>query len=94
MLLDEPTATMDDEQERRCLSVLGQEAQNGKTLIVVTHKASLLAMVNRIVVIAGNQIVLDGPRDMVLNQLKQPAVTTPAADMARQIARPDASPAA
>jgi hypothetical protein len=46
------------------------------------------------VVIAGNQIVLDGPRDMVLNQLKQPAVTTPAAEMARQIARPDASPAA
>jgi ATP-binding cassette subfamily C protein LapB len=94
MLLDEPTATMDEEQERKCLSVLWQEAQNGKSLIVVTHKPSFLAMVNRIVVIAGNQIVLDGPRDTVLNQLKQRAVPTQAVDVARQVASPDTPPAA
>lgn len=71
MLLDEPTATMDDEQERKCLSVLGKEIQIGKTLVLVTHKPSLLALVNRIIVIAGNQVVLDGPRDAVLNQLQK-----------------------
>jgi ATP-binding cassette subfamily C protein LapB len=89
MLLDEPTATMDDEQERKCLMVLWQEAQNGKTLIVVTHKPSLLALVNRIVVIAGNQIVLDGPRDAVLNQLKQRAVTAPVVGVERPVVAPD-----
>lgn len=94
MLLDEPTATMDEEQERKCLSVLWQEAQNGKSLIVVTHKPSFLAMVNRIVVIAGNQIVLDGPRDTVLNQLKQRAVPTQVVDVARQVTPPDTSSAA
>jgi ATP-binding cassette subfamily C protein LapB len=70
MLLDEPTATMDDEQERRCLSVLAQEAQAGKTMVIVTHKPSVLPLVTRIIVIAGNSIVLDGPRDVVLQQLQ------------------------
>jgi ATP-binding cassette subfamily C protein LapB len=73
MLLDEPTATMDDEQERRCISVLAQEAQAGKTMVIVTHKTSVLPLVTRIIVVAGNSIVLDGPRDAVLQQLQQRA---------------------
>lgn len=89
MLLDEPTATMDDEQERKCLSVLTQEAQSGKTLVVVTHKPSLLALVNRIIVIAGNQIVIDGPRDAVLSQLKQRTIAAPASRAASRVKAPD-----
>jgi ATP-binding cassette subfamily C protein LapB len=75
MLLDEPTATMDDEQERRCLNVLAHEAQVGKTMVIVTHKSSILPIATRIIVIAGNSIVLDGPRDLVLQQLKQRSAT-------------------
>jgi ATP-binding cassette subfamily C protein LapB len=71
MLLDEPTATMDDEQERRCLQVLSQEAQAGKSMVIVTHKPSVLPLVTRIIVVAGNSIVLDGPRDTVLQQLQK-----------------------
>lgn len=71
MLLDEPTAAMDDEQERRCIQVLTQEAQAGKSMIIVTHKATILPLVNRIIVISGNTIVLDGPRDTVLQQLQR-----------------------
>jgi ATP-binding cassette subfamily C protein LapB len=74
LLLDEPTATMDEEQERKCLEVLKREAQIGKTLVVVSHKANLLALVDRIVVVAGNQIVLDGPRDTVIEQLRKRTV--------------------
>ena len=69
-MLDEPTASMDDDQERRCLSVLAQRAQQGKTLVIVTHKPSLLPLVNRMVVMSGNGIVLDGARDQVLNELQ------------------------
>ena len=72
LLLDEPTASMDAEQEQRCLQVLGEEMQPGKTLIIVTHKASLLALVDRLIIITGNQIVLDGPRDAVLQHLRTP----------------------
>ncbi len=71
MLLDEPTSTMDDEQERACLHVLSQEASLGKTMVIVTHKPSILPLVTRIVVIAGSSIVMDGPRDAVLAELQQ-----------------------
>ena len=71
MLLDEPTATMDDEQERRCLAVLMEEANNGKTMIIVTHKPSILPLVTRVIVVSGSTIVMDGPRDLVLQQLSK-----------------------
>ncbi|HSU20900.1 MAG TPA: ATP-binding cassette domain-containing protein [Variovorax sp.] len=81
LLLDEPTANMDQEQERRCLDVLAQEAKAGKTLVIVTHKPSLLPLVGRLIVINGNRIALDGPRDEVLAKFsaRGPApVTSPA----------------
>lgn len=87
-LLDEPTATMDDDQERRCLRVLAEEAQKGKTMVIVTHKPSLFPLVTRIIVIAGSQIVLDGPRDAVIQQLQRNAATT----MAHTGTSPTSSP--
>lgn len=71
LLLDEPTASMDEEQEMRCLSVLAQELETPRTLVLVTHKASSLALVNRVIVVADNRIVADGPRDAVCTYLKQ-----------------------
>ena len=70
-LLDEPTATMDEEQEQRCLQVLSQEAAKGKTLIIVTHKPSLMPLAQRVIVVVGNAIVMDGARDAVMHQLKK-----------------------
>lgn len=75
LLLDEPTSSLDEEQERRCLSVLAQEAASEKTLIIVTHKPNLLQLVNRIVLIIGSSVVMDGPRDLVLEKLKRPPST-------------------
>ena len=69
LLLDEPTASMDEAQEARCLSVLAEESRAGKTLVIVTHKPSVLPLVNRVIVVAGTGIALDGARDAVLRQL-------------------------
>ena len=74
-LLDEPTASMDEELEKQCLTVLKEEIQKGKTLIVVTHKPSILPLVDRLIVVAGHQIVLDGPRDAVLGRLQTPSAS-------------------
>ena len=93
LLLDEPTATMDDEQERRCLKVRAEEAQKGKTMVIVTHKPSILPLATRIVVIAGAQIVMDGPRDAVLQQLQrnsQAAASPPPAPAAAPAPAPQA----
>ena len=83
-LLDEPTASMDEEQERRCIGVLRQEISGDRTFIVVTHKPSMLPLVDRVIVVANNQIVMDGPRDAIMARLQQQnaanqTTTTPAA---------------
>lgn len=71
LLLDEPTASMDDRQEQRCIKVLEQELDESKTLVVATHKMPLLALVNRLIIVAGNKIIMDGPRDEVLKRLQK-----------------------
>lgn len=74
-LLDEPTAHMDQGQEARILHLLQEELSQrpDSTLILVTHKPATLHLVNRLIVIAGHQIALDGPRDAVLQHLAQMA---------------------
>lgn len=71
LLLDEPTASMDEEQEIQCLNALKERGKDGKTLIVVTHKPSVLSIVDRVIVVIGNQIVLDGPKNAVLSALNK-----------------------
>ena len=69
-LLDEPTASMDNMQEQQCLQVLAQELKDpSKTLIVSTHKMALLALVDRVIIMANSQIIMDGPKQAVLDQL-------------------------
>jgi ATP-binding cassette subfamily C protein LapB len=70
-LLDEPTASMDDEQERRCIQVMQELVDEGKMLILVTHKPNLLPLVSRILIVANHTLAIDGPRDAVLQRLAQ-----------------------
>lgn len=71
MLLDEPTASMDGGTEMRCLNALVSPQLASSTLLLVTHKPSVLSVVNRVLVVSRGQIVMDGPRDAVLAQLSQ-----------------------
>ncbi len=70
-LLDEPTAAMDTPLEHRVLSVLSEElrARPGSTLVLATHKPQLLALVDRLIILSQQQVVLDGPKETVLQQL-------------------------
>ncbi len=86
VLLDEPTANMDEEQERRCLQLLSEKAKTGATFVVVTHKPSVLPMVDRLIVVKGNRIALDGPRDAVMAQLTYPPVRNLPRDAAPRVA--------
>ena len=72
-LLDEPTANMDDTTERQILQAIHQKLTPESTLIMVTHKPALLALVDRIVVMTAQGIVMDGPKESVLKQLNAPA---------------------
>ncbi|WP_173911882.1 type I secretion system permease/ATPase [Acinetobacter sp. Marseille-Q1618] len=66
LLLDEPTAALDDVSERSLIEHLKQWAAH-RTLIVATHRPAVLQLVDRIIVIHDGKIVKDGPRDEILN---------------------------
>jgi len=72
LLLDEPTAMMDPAAETTLLQRL-QPLVVDKTLLVITHRTSFLALVSRIIVMEQGRVFMDGPRDQVLQALSQPA---------------------
>ncbi len=74
LLLDEPTANMDDGTERQLIQTIQAKLTSGHSLVVVTHKPALLALVDRIIVINAQGIVMDGPKDSVLKQLNSKVV--------------------
>ena len=75
ILLDEPTSNMDNSTEalfkRRLEQILP-----GKTLLLVTHRSSLLSLVDRLIIVDGGRVVADGPKEDVLNALKQGQIRT------------------
>jgi len=60
---------MDHASEDRLKKQLTRYAAD-KTLIVVTHRTSLLSLVDRIIVMDGGQVVADGPREQVVEALR------------------------
>ncbi|AAZ19447.1 ABC drug efflux transporter, fused ATPase and inner mebrane subunits [Psychrobacter arcticus 273-4] len=68
-LLDEPTASMDNRQEQRCLQILKQELTEGQTFIVSTHKTALLELADRLIIMDNQRIIIDGPKQAVLDEL-------------------------
>ena len=41
-----------------------------KTVVLVTHRTSLLSLVSRVIVIDGGKVVADGPRDRIMEALQ------------------------
>ena len=70
LLLDEPTASMDEGTERHILTTLNQNITKEQTLVVVTHKPALLSLVDRIVIMTEKGIVADDKKEVVLKMLE------------------------
>ena len=68
LLLDEPTSAMDFPTEAQVTQRMN-EISRGRTVVLVTHRTSMLAMVDRVIVIDGGRIVADGPRDRTMEAL-------------------------
>jgi ATP-binding cassette subfamily C protein LapB len=61
---------MDQRTEEQVISNL-RTALQGKTVIVITHRASLLALVDRLIIMDHGTLVAEGPRDAVLERLNR-----------------------
>ena len=69
-IMDEPSNSMDNSTEERFKQQLAKQLGT-QTLILVTHRASLLTLVDRLIVMDGSKIMADGPKDKVLEALKK-----------------------
>ena len=74
LLLDEPTHCLDVKSEQSIIAEIKKVSKN-KTLILNTHKMSLLSLVDRVIVMNRGQVVMDGPKDLVLQKLSSRAKT-------------------
>ncbi len=68
LVLDEPTSSMDNSTETAFKARLS-EILPGKTLLLITHRNTMLSLVDRLIVIDGGRVVADGPKSAVLDAL-------------------------
>ncbi|MCB1668491.1 MAG: type I secretion system permease/ATPase [Pseudomonadales bacterium] len=73
IIMDEPTAAMDQSSEQHICRQIKQEFVD-KTLILITHKMSMIDVVDRLIVMDKGTVVADGPKEQVLEHLRQGAV--------------------
>ncbi len=91
LLLDEPTAWLDEMSEKRFIAHLGAWLGTHRTLVVSTHRLPILELVDRIIVLENGRIVMDGPREGMLQKHglnvpgagSRPSVTPQPATMAQ-----------
>lgn len=69
VLLDEPTNSVDTVLEARIKANFAKKFKD-KTIVMVTHKSSLLSLLDRLIVVDNGQVVLDGSKDEVLQKLQ------------------------
>lgn len=70
MLLDEPTSQLDRKSEVRLINQINK-LDSSKTVILSTHKSSLLDAVDRIIVLERGRLVADGPKADVITWLRE-----------------------
>lgn len=74
LLCDEPTNAMDVQAEELFNKHIEDQAR-GRTLILITHRQTLLKLVDRLILIDQGEVVADGPRDRVIEALASGQIT-------------------
>jgi ATP-binding cassette subfamily C protein LapB len=69
LMMDEPTNSMDTQTEQAFIKNMKSIIKD-QTLVVLTHKMSILELVDRVIILHDGKIVADGPKEQVLNSLR------------------------
>jgi ATP-binding cassette subfamily C exporter for protease/lipase len=78
IVLDEPNSSLDDAGERDLLNVIAMLRSHGCTVIVISHRISILEVTDQMLVLGDGQVRLVGPRDEVMSRIRGgPAQNTP-----------------
>ncbi|WP_434580954.1 type I secretion system permease/ATPase [Sulfurimonas sp. NW15] len=71
IVLDEPNSNLDEEGEKALLNAIVQMKENGSTIIVITHRPNILAVVDNLAVFTQGTLSMYGPKNEVLAKLKE-----------------------
>lgn len=77
IVLDEPNSNLDAQGETALLAALQGMKARGATIIVVSHKPSMLQSADRLLVLREGRLDLYGPREAVMNKLAANAAAAP-----------------
>ncbi|PWC56488.1 peptidase [Azospirillum sp. TSO22-1] len=77
LVLDEPNANLDEEGEAALLAAIAAQKAAGQTLVVVTHRPSVLTAMDTVMVMRDGMIALHGPRAEVLAKVTRPVAARP-----------------
>ena len=72
VVMDEPNASLDSEGEAALMNAIQGMKENGQTVVVITHKPSLLSVVDKVLVLRAGLVEMLGPRDEVLSRFTRP----------------------
>ena len=70
LVLDEPTASLDQESEARVLQAILASVGPETALVLVTHKMPLVGLMKRLIVLGSGRVAHDGPTQAVIEQLR------------------------
>lgn len=73
VVLDEPNSSLDEEGDAALSQAIRQASARGATVVVITHRTSVLHVTSKILVLRDGQQQMFGPRDEVLAALNQAA---------------------
>lgn len=82
IVLDEPNANLDDVGEQALGRAIMELKNKGKTVVLITHRPSAIALADRLVVMQEGRVQIQGPRDAVLAELRKRAATPQASTTA------------
>jgi ATP-binding cassette subfamily C exporter for protease/lipase len=88
IVLDEPNSSLDEAGEQALVRTLLSLKSQGTTIVVVTHRPSILQAVDRILLVVDGTAKAYGPRDEVLAALQKQAASQAPANLKPQIAAP------
>ena len=72
LILDEPNSSLDAEGDQQLIQTLENLKKDGRTILIVAHRLSVLPIVDRLMVIQEGRLTMFGPRDEVLRKIAPP----------------------
>lgn len=79
LVLDEPNSNLDQEGESALMAAVLAAAARGAAVVIVAHRAGVLARVDRLLMLKDGVVQMEGPREEVLAKLREPAAEGAAA---------------